>query len=164
MKLLLIVLTVIGLLGTACDSSPKPVLEPPFDAVLPSTDILAAAPKFVDEDSYELSFSDSEGVLWNGEGDAPVLHRRIFEGKDAKIWMSVYVLPDELNAQVFFNNFSNRLRESADITQEHMPWLEHNDEAMRWYSYDFPGNLYEDGNITEGVWYSVWSGTLDTFR
>jgi len=153
MKKLLLVLTVICLLGIACDSSTKSALEPPFDTVFPSTDILVAAPKLVEEDSQELS--PSEGTLWNEEAEAPLLHTRICEGRDVKIWMSAYVFSTELDAHAFFNNFSKRLGESADITEDHMPWLEHNDEAMRWYSYDFPCELYEDGSVGEGVIFRV---------
>ncbi len=159
MKHLLPVLIVTALLVISCDFSPKPVLKPPFDTVIPPTDTLLAAPKLVSEGYYELSpwEGDSDVPLfrWDGEGEAPVKYSRVSEGNDMKIWMSVYVFSNESEAHTFFDNSSNGLRDLYNITQDYMRWIEDNGEAIRWYYYDYPNWEYEDGSVSQGVVFRV---------
>ena len=92
---------------------------------------------------------------WDGEGEAPIRHSRVCEGKDMKIWMSVYVFSNESEAHTFFDNNNNRLHDLYNITQEYMTWIEDNDEAIRWYDYNYPNGEYEDGSVSQGVVFRV---------
>ena len=91
MKRIILLTLVIGVLllissVISCDFSPKLVLEPPFDTVIPKADTLLAAPKLVSEGCYKLPLWEGDGNVplfqWDGEGEAPIHHSRVCEGND----------------------------------------------------------------------------------